>query len=36
MLDTVKDQYENLRDQIGDRIDWGEPDGRNAGIGITE
>ncbi|GAA4467925.1 hypothetical protein [Novipirellula rosea] len=36
MLETLKDQYENARDQISERAGWSEPDGRNAGITVAE
>ena len=36
MLETISDQYENLRDEISERTGIGYPNERNAGISATE
>lgn len=36
MLETISDQYENLRDEISERTGIGRPNERNAGISATE
>ena len=36
MLESITDQYENLRDEISERTGIGQPNERNAGISATE
>ncbi|NND95745.1 MAG: DUF4235 domain-containing protein [Pirellulaceae bacterium] len=36
MLETIVDQYENLRDEVSQRAELGEPNERNAGISTYE
>lgn len=36
MLDTLHEKYEQVRDEASERTGVGQPDRRNAGIGMTE
>jgi hypothetical protein len=36
MLESISERYQQVRDEVGERTGFGEPDGKNAGIAPLE